>query len=203
MDFKTPFLSLLAAAFIVVRRSLFLILYPYRTMRLISIKSNRHQVWIIFFIAFSYFLTAHRIRNSLVQGLLAFALFLGLFYLTVTFFYLLSVRSRPQISFSSFVYTFSYTLIPTLFWFWTTTLLFVVLPPPRLYTPLGTGFSIFFVAYSLSLLAWKLILVYLAVRFSSRQGIYRIVYMLILYLIIFLPVSVFFYYQRLFRIPFI
>lgn len=203
MDFNELLLSLTAAALIVVRRSVYLILYPYRTMRTISIKSNKQQVWIIFFIAFCYFAASHRIRNSPLQGLLAFGVFLGLFYVTVTFFYLLSVRSRPQISFSSFVYTFSYTLVPTLFWFWTTTLLFIILPPPRMYTPLGTGFSIFFVAYSLSLLAWKLILVYLAVRFSSRQGIYRIVYMMILYLIIFLPVSVFFYYQRLFRIPFI
>lgn len=203
MDFDMLFSSAAAAVLVVVRRVILLILYPYRTMRTISIKSNKHQVLVIFGIALLYFLIAHRYRFSLLHGLLAFGLFLGIFYLTVCFFYLFSSRMNAGINFSSFVYTFSYTLIPTLFWFWATFLLFIILPPPRNFTFLGTGFSIFFVAYSLSLLAWKLILVYLAVRFSSRQGIYRIIYMLILYLIIFLPASVFFYYQKIFRIPFI
>lgn len=203
MDSKLSISSLFASVVIVIRRSLLLIFFPYRTMRTISLRSNRYQVYVIFGIALIYFLAAHRYRNSLAMGIFAFAVFLGLFYLTVFFFYALSLRSKQQIRFNSFVYTFSYTLIPTLFWFWTTFLLFVILPPPRMYTFLGMGFSIFFVAYSLSLLAWKFILVYFAVRFSSRQGIYRIIYMLLLYLLIVLPISVFFYYQRLFRIPFI
>ena len=195
--------SIAAALVIVLRRSILLILYPYRTMRSISLRSNRHQVVVIFAISLCYFLAARGYKQTFIEGIAGFFVFLGIFYATVLFFYFISHASKTEVTLSSFIYTFSYTLMPTLIWFWTTFLLFVILPPPRTYSLLGAGFSILFVSYSLSLLAWKLILLYLAIRFSSRQGIYRIIYMLLLYLVIFIPASVFFYYHRIFRIPFL
>jgi hypothetical protein len=131
---------------------------------------------------------------------LIFFIFLINFFLTTCFFYLLT---KKKAAFSSFIFTFSYSLFPTLIWFLSTSLLYVFLPPPRTFSLLGRTFSIFFIAYSLSLLIWKLILEYLAIRFSSKQNFLRIFYMIVLYLIWFLPYSVFLYYFSFFRIPFI
>jgi hypothetical protein len=55
----------------------------------------------------------------------------------------------------------------------------------------------------LSLLIWKLILEYLAIRFSSKQNFFGILTMIIYYLIWFIPYSIFLYQFKFFRIPFI
>ena len=172
-------------------------------MRNIALKGDYYQASIIFFITFLYFFFSHSLRGFLFFGIFGFCIFLLLFFTSILFFYLLSKPYKKEIQIDSFIFTFSYTLIPTLIWFYSNFLFFIFLPPPRTMSVLGKGFSIFFIAYSISLLVWKLILVYLALRFSSRLGLYRIIYMFLLYATIFIPLSLFFYYFKIFRIPFI
>ena len=169
-------------------------------MRKISLEKDYYQIGIIFLLVFLYFKFAYFLRDKPYPASLIFFIFLINFFLTTCFFYLLT---KKKAAFSSFIFTFSYSLFPTLIWFLSTSLLYVFLPPPRTFSLLGRTFSIFFIAYSLSLLIWKLILEYLAIRFSSKQNFLRIFYMIVLYLIWFLPYSVFLYYFSFFRIPFI
>jgi hypothetical protein len=208
MDFKNVLADFLTAFIITVKRFFLLIIFPYRTMRKISFEKDRYQLIVISVLIFLYFKFIYFLRDKPYPATFLFIVFLTDFLLTISFFYLLtkvigSDKNRREISFSSFIFTFAYTLFPTLIWFLSTSFLYIVLPPPRTLSILGKGFSIFFVAFSLSLLIWKLILVYLAVRFSSKQNFFKIFYMLILYLAWYIPCSIILYNFRLFRVPFI
>lgn len=177
-------------------------------MRKISLEKDKYQPLFIIVLVFLYFKFIYFLRDKSYPATLIFLFFLFNFLLTVSFFYFMnklfdSKQKKRETSYSSFIFTFSYSLFPTLIWFLSTSLLYIFLPPPRTPSLLGKGFSIFFMAYSLSLLIWKLILVYLAVRFSSKQNFFKILYMIILYLIWFIPYSILLYNFKFFRIPFI
>ncbi len=172
-------------------------------MRKISFEKDYYQLLIISGLVFLYFKFIYFLRDKPYPATLIFLIFLFNFFLTVFFFYFLSKVFEKRLNWKSFVFTLSYSLLPTLIWFLSTSFLYIVLPPPRTFSLLGKSFSIFFIAYSLSLLIWKLILVYLALRFSSKQNFFRIFYMMVLYLIWFLPYSVLLYYFHFFRVPFI
>ncbi len=183
-----------------------LIVYPYKTMRKISgeTKGISSQVYIIFSLSCIFFLLSHIVKKgNYIYGFIPFTAFLILFFSTVYFFYFLTRAFRIQAEAHTFIQTFTYTLIPTLIWFYSNLFFYISIPPPRTVSIWGKGFSVFFITYSLSLLIWKLILVYFAVRFSSRLGLYRIVYMLFLYISVFIPLSLLLYHIGLFRIPFI
>ena len=175
-------------------------------MRKISYEKDYYQPIIIISLVFIYFKFIYYLRDKIYSATLIYFLFIINVLLTIIFFYLLSKlfsKNKKEVTFSSFVFTFSYSLFPTIIWFLSTSILFIFLPPPRTFSILGKGFSIFFVAYSMSLLIWKLIIGYLAMRFSSKQNFFKIIYMIILYLIWFIPYSIFLYQFKLFRIPFI
>jgi hypothetical protein len=201
-------IDLITSFVLVIRNFFLLIFYPYKTMRKISLEKDYYQLFIIAGLVFLYFKFVYFLREKTYPATLIFIFFLFSFSLTIFFFYLVnrffgSNKSKNEASLSSFIFTFSYSLFPTLVWFLSTSILYIFLPPPRTLSLMGKGFSIFFIAFSLSLLIWKLILVYLAVRFSSKQNFLRIFYMIILYLTWFIPYSVFLYYFHFFRIPFI
>jgi len=198
--------DLITSFVLIVRYLILLIFSPYKTMRKISMEKDYYQPAIIIGIIFIYFKFIYYLRDKLYPATLVYILFIINFLLTVAFFYLLSklfAKNKKEIRFSSFIFTFVYSLFPTLIWFLSTSILYIFLPPPRTFSLMGKGFSIFFIAYSLSLLIWKFILVYLAVRFSSKQNFFRIIFMIIFYLIWFIPYSIFLYQLKLFRIPFI
>ena len=195
--------DLLSSLILVVKNFFLLIIFPYRTMRRLSRESDYGQVFILFLIIFLYFKFAYFLRDKPYPASLTFLIFILHFSLTVAFFYGLSRVSDNKIKLFSFVFTLSYSFIPTLIWFASSSILYIIVPPPRSLSVLGKGFSIFFIAYSVSLLSWKMILMYLALRFSARSGFYRIIYMLVLFLLWFIPYSVLLYHLKLFRIPFI
>ena len=68
-----------------------------------------------------------------------------------------------------------HSLTPTLMWFFTTSVFYVILPPPRHETWLGRIFSILFITFSISLLVWKGILYYLTLRFALKLDLLKIV----------------------------
>lgn len=197
------FVTISASLLIVLRRILLLIFYPYTTMRRISLEKDKSQIGIIMLISFLYFMFAYKIRHGLIFGMVAFGVFVILFYGTTLFFYFSAKQFNKDITYTRFLFTYSYTLIPTFFWFFTSALFFVLLPPPRTISMWGKGFSVVYLSYSISLLVWKLILVYFSLRFAARLGLIRILYIFLLYLTIFIPLSVLLYHLHIFRIPFI
>lgn len=203
MDFKSLFIGLIASMLIVVRRFILLVLTPYKTLRKISLENDCSQIFIILFFVFFYFQLASSLRKTVISPNVIFVIFLINFFLTNLFFYFLAKLSNKEIKFKSFIFTFSYSLFPTLLWFITNSFVYYFLPPPRTLSILGKLFTFVFIAFSISLLAWKLILFYLSLRFSTKLGFYRILYLALLYLSIFIPYSILLYQLKIFRIPFI
>ncbi len=203
MDFKNLIADISASLIIFLRRVIFLIFSPYKTLRNISFEDDHFQLIIIFGLIFIYFQLANKIKKFILPPSIIFLFFLLSFLLTTLFFYFLSLMSQKKIQLKSFFFTLSYSLIPTLIWFTSNSLFYLLIPPPRRITPTGKAFSIFFITFSISLLFWKIILSYLAIRFSSKLNFYRVVYLIILYLCVFFPYSIVVYHFKIFRIPFI
>ena len=172
-------------------------------MRKIAQEKDYWQLAVIISFVLIYFEIANKIRRFNYSTLLIFIVFLSFFISTVFFFYLLGKVYNKKEELKSFFITFSYSLLPTLVWFITNSIIYYVLPPPRTMSLQGKGFSILFFAFSLSLFVWKIILVYLSVRFSAKLSFYKIIFLMILYLCLFFPISIFLYQLKVFRVPFI
>lgn len=182
-----------------LRHSIGLILTPYATMRKISLESSwREGIW-IFLLTILYFLITNTVRfwfNGLLGAI-------GLFVMSILFLSLLPSGGTFKDTLRRMFITWSYTLLPTLIWFYTTLLFYFLIPPPRTTSILGKSFSIFYIALSVSLLLWKLILVYLSIRFSLRVHLYRVIYYMLIYLTLSIPLWIFLYNSGISRIPFV
>lgn len=186
--------SFVASFLIVLRRSILLILTPYRTMRKISLETDKLQIfWIAFFVV-TYFLTV---------GLVKILTFIVLFVSTILFMLAVGLSLKKKIKISSMLLTFSYGLLPTTIWFYMSLVLLYLLPPPRTQSIQGKVFSVLYVSFSLSLLLWKIILSYLAIRFSLKLGFYSTMIALIFYIGFIAILSYFGLTLGLSKVPFI
>ena len=187
-------------SFIIFLRSCVgLIFIPYATMRKISEeKESLDCIW-IGALAVIYFLITNSVRYW-INGLLgAIGLYLG----SIIFFSLFPSSGTTKEKIVRVARTWTYTLLPTLVWFYSTLLFYFLIPPPRTTSLLGQSFSIFYIAFSGSLLVWKLILVYLSVRFSLRAHLYRVIYYILIYITFSIPLWIFLYNIGISRIPFV
>lgn len=96
-----------------------------------------------------------------------------------------------------------YTLVPTVVWFLATSILYIVLPPPRTTSVQGIVFSILFLVFSTVLFGWKMILSYLTLRFGLRLDLGKIMLVVALVLPILAVYSVWMYRMGIFRVPFL
>lgn len=120
MDFKKILVNFLASFFVLLKRFILLIISPYKTMRKISYEKDYYQPIIIISLVFIYFKFIYYLRDKIYPATLIYFLFIINVLLTVIFFYLLSKlfsNNKKEITFSSFVFTFSYSLFPTIIWF--------------------------------------------------------------------------------------
>lgn len=203
MDFN-KFISLsLVTVLIFLQRFIGLIITPYKTMRKISQDTDKAQVICIFILVYIYFFLMQRLKEYAYPSYVIFVIFFLNFLVTVLFFRGMSRLLHGNAHVMKIVPTLAYGLIPTLIWFISNSILFVILPPPHSYTMYGKLFSIFFLSFSISLLIWKIMLFYLAVRFSTGMKFITICYIVLLYLCIFLPATFFMYQLQVFRVPFI
>jgi len=97
----------------------------------------------------------------------------------------------------------AYTLIPTVCWFYLTSFLYMLLPPPRTTRPLGIIFSALFLLFSSVLFFWKIILSYLTVRFSLKLDLLRISIVFFIVIPIVVLYSIGMYRLGIFKIPFV
>lgn len=203
MDFSA-FIAAAAASFIIVaRRALYLVFYPYKTMRAIAREEDALQLGIIFTLILVYYMGANMIRQFTFHPFVQFLVVLVNYGGTIAFVYTFSRLFHREVSIRPFLFLFAYSLIPTLIWFAMNSLLYAVLPPPRNLTIMGKIFSVVFIAVSVSLLVWKVLLWYLAVRYSTHLKFYEIVFVGSIYLAFLIPYALFLYHLGLFRVPFI
>jgi len=182
-----------------LRRTVGLIFTPYATMRKISLERKMGEIVWIYCLTILYFFIGTSV-HVWVSGLMGA---LGLFCLSIFFLSLLPASGTYIQRLKRIIATWSYTLVPTLLWFYSTLFFYYIIPPPRTTSILGISFSIFYIAFSASLFVWKLILIYLCIRFALRVQLYRILYYLLLYFAISLPIWLALYMAGISRIPFV
>ena len=205
MDFEKIISRVGSSIVVFFHRVVRLALSPYKTMRSIARDDDMIQLALIILSIGGYFYIADKLRQYEHHPFLLFSLTLVHFLLTVGFFALLQMATtnEKEIKIKPALLVFGYALIPTLVWFLANSWLYYVLPPPRTVSLLGKGFSILYISFSIAILIWKIITMYLAVRLVTRFTFYRIFYSLLLYGACMIPYSLFLYSLRLFRIPFL
>ncbi len=182
-----------------IRRCVGLIFTPYATMRKISLETKWSDLVWIYTLGLAYFVITYAVRfamNGFVSAIILISFSIGLLSL-------LPAANTYSERLKKMVTTWSYTLLPTLIWFYSTLIFYFLVPPPRTPSFLGKSFSIFYIAFSSSLFVWKLILIYLSVRFSLKVQLYRIIYYLLIYFALSIPLWILFYKIGLSRIPFV
>lgn len=194
MRIKHSTITALHETIIVMQNSIGLIATPYFTMRHIALRPRTFHALLYIILAFLYLgsLNMRRIWFFLLQMTVTFV-----------FFYAAAKVYRRPARAVSVISLFSYTLLPTIIWFFTNRLISYVLPPPRTTSMLGVGFSVLFVAFSISLLVWKAILFYLAARYSLRQHFFTVMYTIVLYIPIAISLTYLGYVLGISRVPFL
>lgn len=184
---------------------------PYATYRRLADEneSSWHIVF-IFLLGSMYFLFASLVRIGKANPFLLTIQFntlflggaLGFLFLVLSLFLLgRLVGGRGNIR--SIFILWSYTLLPTLVWFFTTSFLYIILPPPRTTSVLGKFYSVVFFTFSLAVFFWKLILSYLTLRFGLRIDLFRILFVSLAIVLEVAFFSLFMYKLSIFRIPFL
>jgi len=123
--------------------------------------------------------------------------------LSVGCIYVTSRLLRARTTFATVLIAWSYTLIPTILWFLTTSLLYVILPPPRTTSALGITFSLLFLIFSATLLWWKITLCYLTLRFSLKLNLAKSVLVAVLCAPVLAWWAVNMYRWGVFKVPFL
>lgn len=184
---------------------------PYTAFRSLSQKEdNIFQTVFIFLLVIFYFIFASLlrvgVRNPFLLTVKFNTLFLGAvigFLSLVLVIYYFGKLSGGKGKLNTIFTLWSFTLLPTLIWFLATSLLYIFLPPPRTLTILGKLYSIAFIAFSLSIFFWKLILFYLTLRFGHKLDFFKIILVSLAVSLFIALYSLVMYRWGVFRIPFI
>jgi hypothetical protein len=185
-------------------------LRPYDTYRRIAKTRNRWELLAIGGLLLAYFATASIVKTAAFRPYLLTKQFVVLgsgaasTYLFVSaLLWAVGRRFGGVGEFTGFAIAWAYTLMPTVLWFWATSILYVVLPPPRTTSTQGVLFSLFYLGFSATLLYWKIILSYLALRFSLRMDLRQILLTVLVSSPAILLYGIFMYKMHIFKIPFI
>ncbi|OGG01623.1 hypothetical protein A2Z33_07600 [Candidatus Gottesmanbacteria bacterium RBG_16_52_11] len=199
------------AAFVLFLRSITgVALKPYETYRRITERSDTTETAYIGLVCLGYFALASLVRAPAFRPfiltrqftVLSLSAALGFFLLTWVF-WQAGTRLGGRGSFRSVAVGWGYTLVPTVLWFLVTSLLYIILPPPRTAAVSGILFSIFYLTFSAAMLGWKLLLGYLTLRFSLRIDLVRILGAGSIGALAIAVYSFVMYRLGIFRIPFI
>ena len=125
------------------------------------------------------------------------------FALSVLVFWTIGRLVGGRGSIAALALAWAYTLVPTTVWFLATSLLYVLLPPPRTTSVLGITFSIVFLIFSITLFWWKLTLAYLTLRFGLKLDLAKILVVAAFSLPILAAYSVGMYRMGIFKVPFL
>lgn len=184
---------------------------PYVTYRKLSGENVKlHQTFVIIFIVVMYFLFVSTLRMGVHNPFLLTVKFNSLlaastagFVGMIILFYFLGKLTGGSGTLRKIYILWSFSLMPTLVWFFTTSFLYIILPPPRTISLLGKLYSGVFIAFSLSVFLWKIVLYYLTLRFSLRLDLWKIAQVSAVVIPAVIIYSLIMYRLGIFRIPFL
>ena len=183
---------------------------PYATYRGVVDRANLGELGVIGLILWGYFVIASMVKTSLFRPYLLTRQFIVLavaatftYLLTVGLFWVAGRLFGSKGSLRGFAVGWGYTMIPTVIWFFMTSLLYVLIPPPRTVSAQGIAFSVLYLLISTTLLFWKVTLSYLSLRFGLKLDLGKILKICIVVLPLLGLYSIGMYKLGIFRIPFI
>lgn len=184
---------------------------PYVTYRRLSNpKADLIQTIFIPILVIFYFIFVATIRNGIqnpylltVKFNLLFFASAGGFLFMLCLFYLAGKLVGGKGSLRQIYTLWIFSLIPTLVWFFITSTLYLMLPPPRTISFWGKLYSVVFIAFSIAVLLWKVMLYYLTLRFSLKIDLYKITIVSTVVIPTIIIYSLLMYRWGIFRIPFL
>ena len=202
--------SFLAGGVVFLRRTGGIVTRPYETYRSIIDHSTLWELPFIALVLIGYFAIASLVKTAAFRPYLLTKQFVFLggtavisFMLVVATLWVIGRFFGGKGKIERLVLAWAYTLIPTTAWFFVTSVLYVLLPPPRTESWKGITFSILYLVFTITLFWWKIMLYYLTLRFGLRLDLKRITVVTLLAIPLFLLYSILMYRFGIFRIPFI
>lgn len=185
--------------------------HPYDTYRKLSEGKNRIQVVPLFLVCFIYLGWTTLIHVGLRSHplLVSFNFFKLTVASIVTFLAILGTLVGVgrvfggRGSVQSVFLPWSYSLLPTLMWFFATSLLWLLFPPPRTVSIPGKALSLAFLVFSWFLFFWKGVLYYLTLRFGMKLDFLRILGVSAIIFPLGFLYSILMYKLGIFRVPFL
>lgn len=182
---------------------------PYATYRRL-VDGNPEQLLVIFSLIALYFFFVSPLRLKTFHPFLLtvnttrlFTVTLGVYIFLCFYLLLLGKLVNAQLNFKGIMLGWGYSLVPTLLWFLSTSLFYVILPPPRHETMAGRMFSLLYITLAVSLFAWKGILYYLTLRFALKLDLGKILVVSSVFLPTIMVLTLILYSAGIFRVPFI
>ena len=207
MSLKT---ALLVGTITFFQNAVGIVTRPYETSRRIAGNPKITELPMLVGILIAYFAVASLVKTAAFRPYLLTKQFVvlcsgaGFLYLvTVVALWKAATIIGSKGGLLNIAVAWAYTLIPTIVWFFVTSLLFVILPPPRTSSIQGIVFSILYLVFSITLLFWKIILAYLAIRFSMKLDLLRILGASVIALPVVVAACILLYRFGIFRVPFI
>ena len=192
------------------RTAIGLVVKPYETYRRIVSHSRLGELIYISTLVCVYFAVASLVKVAAFRPFLLtkqfFVLSLaatGKFVMAAGSLWVAGTLLKTTFKTRALLVAWGYTLLPTIAWFFITSLLYVILPPPRTTSVLGMSFSVLFIMFSVTLLWWKIMMSYLTVRFVFKLDLLHIAVLCGIALPIIAGYSSLMYYWGIFKVPFL
>ena len=202
--------SLIVALIDFGRNVVGLVTRPYETCRRIAEKANLWELTYVGAVLSLYFVLASVVKVAgfrpflLTRQFIVLAAAAGVTYcFVVGLFWEIGRRVAVNGKLRSLAVLWGYSLLPTAAWFFITSILYILLPPPRTTSMQGILFSVLFLVFSVTLFLWKMTIAYLSLRFGLRIGLGKILVVSAVALPILVLYSFGMYRLGIFRIPFL
>ncbi|MBI4065067.1 YIP1 family protein [Candidatus Gottesmanbacteria bacterium] len=183
---------------------------PYETYRRIVDRGNLFELVYIVFLLLCYFAIASIVKTAAFRPFLLTKHFLILFgassltyTISVTLLWQIGKTVGGKGSLRRLMVSWGYTLVPTVMWFMMTSILYIILPPPRTTSVAGIVFSVLFLVFSTTLLFWKITLAYLTLRFGLRLDLLKIFIVTAIVGPLLALYSIWMYRMGIFKVPFL
>ena len=201
---------MVVAVYVCMRTIVGLVTKPYETYRKIVNHGSLWEFVPLTILIASYLAIASLVKTAafrpymLTKHFIVLALAVGTMYgLVVGLVWIFGKMVGGKGNLRGVMLGWAYTLVPTICWFLATSILYMVIPPPRTDRPLGILFSLLFLLFSSVLFFWKLVLSYLTLRFSLKIDLFRIVIVFGITIPIVALYSFGMYRLGIFKIPFV
>ncbi len=207
MDTET---QLVSAGIAFGRNMIGIITRPYETYRRIVDGGTLWELTYIGVLLACYFALASLVKTAAFRPFLLTRQFMvlgaaaGITYIGILgLLRIIGLRLGGRGTLRGLAVAWGYTLIPTLAWFLTTSILYVLIPPPRTTSMAGVVFSGLYLVFSATIFFWKLTLAYLTLRFGLKLDLKKILIVAGIMIPLLGVYSVGMYRMGIFRIPFL